>query len=103
MEDDDMHDSTDNDDIGYSDHKVNSKASKSKADAEPERFHYIPFGAGTRRCIGSQFAKVFLKVLIIELCTMCRWKMLNENPKIRTAPLPFPADGLPLVFTAVEE
>ena len=74
-------------------------ALKSKAVIDhPELHHYIPFGSGTRRCIGQQFAKVFINVLIIELCCSTTWEMLNPNPKIKSAPLPFPADGMPLRF-----
>ncbi|XP_046565716.1 cytochrome P450 26B1-like [Haliotis rubra] len=63
-----------------------------------ERFHYIPFGAGARACPGEKFARMFLKIFIVEIIKMCTWELKNKNPKITYFPATKPTDNLPVTF-----
>lgn len=63
---------------------------------ELDKFDYIPFSIGRRFCIGQEFAKDILKVFLVEAARLCDWELINGVPEIRTAPVPFPKDDLPL-------
>ena len=63
-----------------------------------ERFHYIPFGAGHRRCVGKQFALLCMRVFIIEVVRTGKLRLVNGFPEIRTCPFVYPKDNLPLWF-----
>ncbi|GFN93284.1 cytochrome p450 26a1 [Plakobranchus ocellatus] len=67
-----------------------------------EKFHYLPFGGGTRSCVGKEFAKLFLKIFVIELVRSCSWRLMNDKVTMNHLPVPHPADGLPLGFSALE-
>ncbi|XP_028332337.1 cytochrome P450 26A1 [Gouania willdenowi] len=83
---------------------------QNKADFHPERFmtkssgglsrfHYIPFGGGSRMCVGQEFAKVLLKIFLVEVVTNCHWTLLNGPPTMKTGPTVYPVDNLPTRFT----
>lgn len=59
------------------------------------RFNYIPFGGGVRTCVGKEFAKVLLKIFIVELCRHCDWELINGIPAMKTGPIVSPVDNLP--------
>ncbi|XP_055955964.1 cytochrome P450 26A1 [Patella vulgata] len=63
------------------------------------RFNYLPFGTGTRSCPGEKFAKLSLKVFVIELIRGCKWDIKNPNPNLTLLPAPKPIDLLPISFT----
>ncbi|XP_046362373.2 cytochrome P450 26B1-like [Haliotis rufescens] len=63
-----------------------------------QRFHYIPFGAGARACPGEKFARMFVKIFIVELIKTCTWELKNKNPKISYFPVTKPSDNLPVTF-----
>ncbi|CAI9537506.1 unnamed protein product, partial [Staurois parvus] len=44
---------------------------------DSSRFSFIPFGGGVRSCVGKEFAKMLLKIFIVELCRSCDWELLN--------------------------
>ncbi|KAK6174361.1 hypothetical protein SNE40_017655 [Patella caerulea] len=68
-------------------------------DIQGLRFNYLPFGAGTRSCPGEKFAKLSLKVFVIELIRGCKWDIKNPNPNLTLLPAPKPVDLLPISFS----
>uniref|UniRef100_A0A8C5MPE2 Cytochrome P450 26A1 n=1 Tax=Leptobrachium leishanense TaxID=445787 RepID=A0A8C5MPE2_9ANUR len=65
---------------------------------DASRFNYIPFGGGVRTCVGKEFAKILLKIFIVELCRHCDWELVNGMPVMRNGPIASPADDLPTRF-----
>ncbi|KAM5141615.1 cytochrome P450 26A1 [Mantella aurantiaca] len=65
---------------------------------DSSRFSFIPFGGGVRSCVGKEFAKILLKVFIVELCRSCDWELLNGAPTMKTGPIVYPVDNLPTSF-----
>ena len=64
-----------------------------------DTFHFLPFGRGARSCAGKEYAKLLLKVLTVEVCRSCHWRLLNEDTEMKFMPVPHPADGLPMHIT----
>ncbi|KAM4623557.1 cytochrome P450 26A1 [Polymixia lowei] len=64
------------------------------------RFQYIPFGGGSRMCVGKEFAKVLLKIFLVEVAMQCNWTLLNGPPTMKTGPTVYPVDNLPTKFTS---
>jgi cytochrome P450 family 26 subfamily A len=62
------------------------------------RFHYIPFGAGQRRCVGKEFAKLVLRLFVMETVRTGRWRLVNGFPEIKTCPIVYPKDKLLVQF-----
>ncbi|XP_069467462.1 cytochrome P450 26A1 [Ambystoma mexicanum] len=62
------------------------------------RFNFIPFGGGLRSCVGKEFAKLLLKIFIVELARTCDWHLLNGAPTMKTGPTVYPVDNLPAKF-----
>ncbi|XP_067858557.1 cytochrome P450 26A1 [Heptranchias perlo] len=62
------------------------------------RFSYIPFGGGSRSCVGKEFAKILLKIFTVELVRACDWELLNGPPTMKTNPTVYPVDNLPTKF-----
>lgn len=69
-----------------------------KSPEDSSRFNYIPFGGGSRMCVGKEFAKVVLKIFLVELTTKCNWTLLNGPPTMKTGPTVYPVDNLPTKF-----
>ncbi|XP_029694698.1 cytochrome P450 26A1 isoform X2 [Takifugu rubripes] len=65
---------------------------------DSSRFQYIPFGGGSRMCVGKEFAKVLLKIFLVEVVTKCHWSLLNGPPTMKTGPTVYPVDNLPTKF-----
>ncbi|PIO04063.1 hypothetical protein AB205_0077520, partial [Aquarana catesbeiana] len=65
---------------------------------DSSRFSFIPFGGGVRSCVGKEFAKILLKIFIVELCRNCDWELLNGPPTMKTGPIVYPVDNLPTIF-----
>ncbi|XP_077311331.1 cytochrome P450 26A1 [Lithobates pipiens] len=65
---------------------------------DSSRFSFIPFGGGVRSCVGKEFAKILLKIFIVELCRNCDWDLLNGPPTMKTGPIVYPVDNLPTIF-----
>ncbi|KAM9425898.1 cytochrome P450 26A1 [Pholidichthys leucotaenia] len=63
------------------------------------RFQYIPFGGGSRICIGKEYARLLLKVFLVEVVTKCNWTLVNGAPTMKTGPTIYPEDNLPTRFT----
>ncbi|MBN3323163.1 CP26A protein, partial [Atractosteus spatula] len=71
----------------------------SRAPEDTPGYNYIPFGGGSRRCVGKEFAKILLKIFLIELTTKCNWTLLNGPPTMKTGPTVYPVDNLPTKFS----
>jgi cytochrome P450 len=54
--------------------------------AEPPAFAYVPFGGGARRCIGEDFARNEIEIVLGTLASQFRFE-LQPGAEIRTAPL----------------
>lgn len=70
---------------------------------DSSRFQYIPFGGGSRMCVGKEFAKVLLKIFLVEVVTKCHWSLLNGPPTMKTGPTVYPVDNLPTKFNTYVE
>ncbi|KAI8777685.1 cytochrome P450 26A1-like [Biomphalaria glabrata] len=66
------------------------------------KYHFLPFGGGARVCIGKEFAQMFLRIFVVELVKSCHWQ-IKSNRKMVMFPVPYPADNLPVVFTAKQQ
>ncbi|XP_008436430.1 cytochrome P450 26A1 [Poecilia reticulata] len=71
-----------------------------KPSADSSRFQYVPFGGGSRMCVGKEFAKVLLKIFLVEVVTKCDWTLLNGPPAMKTGPTVYPVDNLPTKFSS---
>uniref|UniRef100_A0A4W5JZP1 Cytochrome P450 26A1 n=1 Tax=Hucho hucho TaxID=62062 RepID=A0A4W5JZP1_9TELE len=71
-----------------------------KSSEDSSRFNYIPFGGGSRMCVGKEFAKVLLKIFLVELTLQCNWTLSNGPPTMKTGPTVYPVDNLPTVFSS---
>lgn len=63
-----------------------------------DRMNYTPFGAGVRFCVGKEYAKLIIRIFLIELARKCDWKLLNPYPKILYIPVPRAEDRLPMTI-----
>ncbi|KAM3591595.1 uncharacterized protein V6R79_004433 [Siganus canaliculatus] len=71
--------------------------------SDSSRFQYIPFGGGSRMCVGKEFAKVLLKIFLVEVVSKCHWTLLNGPPTMKTGPTVYPVDNLPTKFTSYSQ
>jgi cytochrome P450 len=64
-------------------------------DGGPETYSWIPFGGGTRRCIGAAFAELELRVVLREVLSSVRLTAADSNPQrmVRRNVTLTPADG----------
>ncbi|XP_048865230.1 cytochrome P450 26B1-like [Brienomyrus brachyistius] len=63
------------------------------------RFNYVPFGGGTRSCIGKELAQIILKTLAVELLSATEFKLATETfPHMQTVPVVHPVNGLYVYF-----
>jgi cytochrome P450 len=64
-------------------------------DDGPETYSWIPFGGGTRRCIGAAFAELELRVVLREVLSSVRLTAADPNPQrmVRRNVTLTPADG----------
>ncbi|XP_018604872.2 cytochrome P450 26C1 [Scleropages formosus] len=70
-----------------------------KNENKSERFSYIPFGGGTRSCIGRELAQIILKTLAIELLATTEFELASKTfPKMQTVPVVHPVGGLHVSF-----
>uniref|UniRef100_A0A8C9RQW4 Cytochrome P450 family 26 subfamily C member 1 n=1 Tax=Scleropages formosus TaxID=113540 RepID=A0A8C9RQW4_SCLFO len=76
---------------------------RDRNEASAGRFDYIPFGGGTRSCIGKELARVILKVLAVELLSAAEWRLATETfPRMQTVPVVRPVNGLHVYFNAAD-
>jgi cytochrome P450 len=62
----------------------------------PDSYHWIPFGGGTRRCIGASFAMLELRVVLSTILQQARLSLVEKRPeRIRPRAVVFvPAHGV---------
>ena len=68
-------------------------------------FRFIPFGGGPRTCIGREYARLIIKIALIEMFRHYRkWELANKKlPKMKAIPTLHPADGLPCILYPRED
>jgi cytochrome P450 len=68
------------------------------ADGEPVPYSFVPFGGGSRRCIGFALATLELQVLTVRLAQRVRWTL--DRPKAKGAGLATfaPKGGVPITI-----
>lgn len=73
-----------------------------KEGSNSPKYSFLPFSIGDRSCVGKVFAMDFIKVFIIEMIRWIDWNLINGIPEIRTAPIPFPKDDLPMEINSFD-
>ncbi|KAK6163800.1 hypothetical protein DH2020_000664 [Rehmannia glutinosa] len=64
--------------------------------AGPTPFSYVPFGGGPRMCLGKEFARLEILILLHNIVTRFRWNLVIPGEKIGYDPIPTPVRGLPI-------
>ncbi|XP_071736534.1 beta-amyrin 28-monooxygenase-like [Rutidosis leptorrhynchoides] len=59
-------------------------------------YTYVPFGGGSRMCIGKEFARLNILVFLHNVVTNFKWDLLVPDEKIEYDPIGTPAKGLPI-------
>ena len=64
-------------------------------------FEYFPWGGGTRRCLGVNFATYEIKMVLARLLSRTRFALRNKEPirEVFAAAALVPSEGLPVVMT----
>lgn len=63
------------------------------------RCDYLPFGAGTRACVGQRYATQFMRLFSVLLVRrMAGWKLVTHDPVMLTVPVIRPEHGLYVSF-----
>ncbi|EPQ08704.1 Cytochrome P450 26B1 [Myotis brandtii] len=76
---------------------------QARSEDKDGRFHYLPFGGGVRTCLGKHLAKLFLKVLAVELASTSRFELATRTfPRITLVPVLHPVDGLSVKFFGLD-
>ena len=65
------------------------------APAPPERFAYLPFGAGPRACIGAQFALAEAVLVLAALLQRSRLELATRRPVLPVTVLTTAPDHRP--------
>lgn len=52
---------------------------KQEGDCSIDRMNYTPFGAGVRFCVGKEYAKLIIRIFLIELTRKCDWKIFTKR------------------------
>ena len=70
-------------------------------DASPETYSWIPFGGGTRRCLGAAFASFEMKVVLRTVLALADLRPATDRPEpIASRNITFsPANGTPAIVT----
>lgn len=66
----------------------------------PDRYAYLPFGAGAHLCLGLSLARLELRVVLTTLLRHLDWSLVDPAPpRLTIRPTLAPAGGLPLDVT----
>nr|XP_039274441.1 cytochrome P450 26B1-like [Styela clava] len=70
-------------------------------ESRESRFRWIPFGGGSRICVGKEFARLQFKIFVIELVRTFRKLEFAKGkpPPMFAIPFLHPTDGLPVKLT----
>ena len=63
-----------------------------------DMFQFVAFGGGQRMCIGKEFAKLVLRLFLLEMCNRCDWTLENKDADLYYIPVPRAVDNLPLTI-----
>jgi cytochrome P450 len=71
-------------------------------DASPDTYSWVPFGGGTRRCLGAAFAEFEMRVVLRQVLSRCELRAVRSRPDgIARRNITFsPRHGTPVVVTA---
>jgi cytochrome P450 len=71
-------------------------------DSGPETYTWIPFGGGTRRCIGGAFAQLEMRVVLATILRLADLRPVSERPErmVRRNVTLSPREGTPAILTA---
>ncbi|XP_076812625.1 cytochrome P450 26B1-like isoform X2 [Clavelina lepadiformis] len=63
-----------------------------------DNYRFIPFGGGPRTCVGRTYARLIIKLALIEMFRHFRkWELTSDKlPRMKAIPTLHPVDGLPL-------
>ncbi|XP_076928125.1 beta-amyrin 28-monooxygenase CYP716A378-like [Bidens hawaiensis] len=64
--------------------------------AGPTPYTYVPFGGGTRMCLGKEFSRMEVLAFLHNIVTIFKWDLLIPDEKIVYEPMATPASGLPV-------
>jgi cytochrome P450 len=67
---------------------------------EPQPYSFVPFGGGSRRCIGFALATLELQVMAIRLAQLVEWRNRNDKVKPTGIATLTPKGGVPIEVTA---
>jgi cytochrome P450 len=69
------------------------------ADHAPDTYTWVPFGGGTRRCLGASFALLEMKVVIKRVLERTELRAVSEKPEqvLRRGITLVPRDGVRVV------
>ncbi len=75
-----------------------------RAEDKAKPYSYVPFGGGVRECLGKEFAKLEMKLFVVQLLREYEWELLpNQNLDLIMTPTPHPRDGLQVKFQRLAE
>jgi cytochrome P450 len=73
-----------------------------RGEGKADRFSYVPFGGGVRRCVGQELARAVLKTLALELLSSATWSLASDAfPRMQTVPIVHPVNGLHVRFQSL--
>ena len=77
--------------------------SGSRAEAKKNPFQFIPFGGGSHKCLGLNFAESQTKVLLFQLLSKYTLTLKpGHTMEYKLVPLSMPKNGLPIKLTIIE-
>ncbi|GFN75325.1 cytochrome p450 26a1 [Plakobranchus ocellatus] len=59
---------------------------------------YVPFGFGSRTCLGKDLGLMEMSVFVVEVTRLADWTLLNPGARRVTLPINKPFDNLPVIF-----
>ena len=69
---------------------------KTTNESAPQTRSLLYFGIGSRSCVGKEFAKLFLRIFLLEFARTCDVTLENDTVEMTYMPLAKPKDGMPI-------